>query len=261
MRSHYDVTTPEAMWLAFNWLTHSQTPERALSLFRDVAEGAMRTALGRQAEQKVRYHGSAEAQFAPVPAGVALTFAALKERAWSVGGTAARARHAALLAALEMEENPLAISRALVADLVSAARIQGPAVIVGFGSLYYPHTHVGEGDATLVDAMETAVNETAVRHRTVIRRREFFTGISDMSFFGVRPDPKGAAFVAANTPSPDLVDEAAPDALAFPVVNIGPWGRDYHQRLERVHSAYAFDTLPDVLVTTATALLKLKHGA
>jgi arginine utilization protein RocB len=35
--------------------------------------------------------------------------------------------------------------------------------------------------------------------------------------------------------------------LSCPIVNIGPWGKDYHQRLERVHTPFAFEVLPELL--------------
>jgi arginine utilization protein RocB len=51
------------------------------------------------------------------------------------------------------------------------------------------------------------------------------------------------------------VDRAPADALSFPCVNIGPWGREYHQKLERVHAPYAFDVLPDLVHAVARAIL------
>ena len=65
-----------------------------------------------------------------------------------------------------------------------------------------------------------------------------------MSFFGHRPADANSAYVEANTPASALIDKVSADALSFPVVNIGPWGREYHQRLERVHAPYAFEDLP-----------------
>jgi len=55
--------------------------------------------------------------------------------------------------------------------------------------------------------------------------------------------------VLANTPDADRVtwDVAAAERLGVPVINIGPWGRDYHQRLERVHEAYSFETVPELV--------------
>ncbi|TMQ61815.1 MAG: hypothetical protein E6K78_12395 [Candidatus Eisenbacteria bacterium] len=39
-------------------------------------------------------------------------------------------------------------------------------------------------------------------------------------------------------------------ALDLDVVNLGPWGRDAHGRLERVHAPHAFGVLPALLVET-----------
>jgi arginine utilization protein RocB len=43
--------------------------------------------------------------------------------------------------------------------------------------------------------------------------------------------------------------------LRIPAVNIGPWGRDYHQRTERLHAPYAFEVLPELLWRVAQDVL------
>jgi len=43
----------------------------------------------------------------------------------------------------------------------------------------------------------------------------------------------------------------------WPCINIGPWGRDYHTWLERLHAPYAFETLPRVLLSVIEAVAKL----
>ncbi|MDV3166768.1 MAG: hypothetical protein Q8807_03985 ['Waltheria sp.' little leaf phytoplasma] len=68
-----------------------------------------------------------------------------------------------------------------------------------------------------------------------------------MSFLGHAPAAAEADLVARNTPAPDLTDGPVPGALRFPAINVGPWGRDYHQRLERVHAPYTFRDLPRIL--------------
>jgi len=64
--------------------------------------------------------------------------------------------------------------------------------------------------------------------------------------------------VLANTPDADRVtwDVAAAERLGVPVINIGPWGRDYHQRLERVHEAYSFETVPELVYRVVHDLLQ-----
>ncbi len=80
--------------------------------------------------------------------------------------------------------------------------------------------------------------------------RPFFPGISDLSFFGSHVSPAEMEFLAANSPAWDSrtgFDFPAVTGLRLPVCNLGPWGRDYHQRTERVYMPYAFETLPELL--------------
>jgi arginine utilization protein RocB len=77
-----------------------------------------------------------------------------------------------------------------------------------------------------------------------------------MSFFGQRPDTAQFRIINDNTLSVDVRDVTGGDAPIFPTVNIGPWGRDCHKKLERVYAPYAFDVLPDVVAEVAEALLR-----
>ena len=85
-----------------------------------------------------------------------------------------------------------------------------------------------------------------------------FQGISDMSFLGQAT--LGQDIVSQNTPVSRLVDHPAANALRFPVVNIGPWGREFHQKLERVHAPYAFEVLPQIVSMIAEKFLAAKAG-
>jgi arginine utilization protein RocB len=83
-----------------------------------------------------------------------------------------------------------------------------------------------------------------------IRMRPFFPGISDMSFLGCAESQEDLAVMAANTPAWGTrirYDYGALRRLDLPAINIGPWGRDYHQRTERVHTPYAFSGVPELL--------------
>jgi arginine utilization protein RocB len=83
--------------------------------------------------------------------------------------------------------------------------------------------------------------------------RPFFPGISDMSFLYPDDDEGTRLLAAAACP---LGLDPLPSGFACPVVNIGPWGREYHQRLERMHASYAFETLPDLLERVVTEIFK-----
>ncbi|MBV9791295.1 MAG: peptidase M20, partial [Chloroflexi bacterium] len=85
---------------------------------------------------------------------------------------------------------------------------------------------------------------------TAIRLSPFFAGISDMSFLGSAIAEEEVDAIAQNTPASATklrFDYAAISALDLPTINIGPWGRDYHQRLERVHAPYSFEIVPELV--------------
>ena len=82
----------------------------------------------------------------------------------------------------------------------------------------------------------------------------YFAGISDMSFFwrGIERSFGGGG---QNTPIWGTSFTLAEPA-GYPCINIGPWGRDYHHWLERLHAPYAFETFPKVLLAVIDAVFK-----
>lgn len=137
-------------------------------------------------------------------------------------------------------------SRLAFAELVKANAIQGPAVILGFASIPYPAVLLKPGP--LRQAISSAVQAHGLGEVS------YFAGISDMSFFGEAAGDLSA--VAANTPIWGR-GFTMPEPGGYPCINIGPWGRDYHTWLERLHAPYAFAVLPRVLLSVIDAVAKL----
>jgi arginine utilization protein RocB len=253
IRDGYDVTTPDRVWLSFNWLTHRRSASDILGEFKALVSGALQTALETQDAHAARYRNRDTGR----TEGLVLTYAELLERLKARGGSAALARLEALDRSLAGGTDPLKVSREIVSAAVTEAGIEGPAVIVGFGSLHYPLVHLQRASAggSLQEMLQGVMGATATRHGTSIKFKQIFAGISDMSFFGHRPDAGETGLLAGNTPSAAFTDDAPEGLLSFPTVNIGPWGRDYHQKWERVHAPYTFEVLPDLVFETALAWL------
>jgi len=252
IRDGYDVTTPDRVWLSFNWLTHRRSASDMLAEFRAIVAGALQAALETQDAHQARYRSRAGAK----TEGLVLTYAELVGRLQARGGASALARLDALDRSLSGGTDPLKVSREIVSAAATEAGIEGPAVIVGFGSLHYPLVHLERSDAgDMRDRLRRVMEEAASRHGTSIKFKQIFAGISDMSFFGHRPDAGETDLIAANTPSAAFTDDAPEGLLSFPTVNIGPWGRDYHQKWERVHAPYTFGVLPDLVFEAALACL------
>jgi len=259
LRGGYEVTTPDKTWLAFNWLFHSRTPSELYSDFNAIVARAIEKALAdfkAKAAAYARLNGvePGDLDFE----GRVISFAELRQEALKTGGADVQPRFDALAASLAGDDNPLNVTRSLVEFMVAEARVTGPTVVTGFSSLHYPHTHLDlsrDLDRDFAEALDRARDTIESRHSTRFKRREYFTGISDMSFFGVAVDESDTAVVADNTPAALWVDRPPVDALSYPVVNIGPWGREFHQRLERLYMPYAFDVFPKFLIEIVREVL------
>ena len=165
-------------------------------------------------------------------------------------GQAIALRRAAEFAKPEFHADPaLALpdqSAQAFAALAQQNAIVTPTVILGFGSIPYPAVLLR--DAKLRASIAKAVTAHG------LGEVEYFAGISDVSFYGEAAGD--LSVVAANTPIWGK-GFTMPEAGGWPAINIGPWGRDYHTPLERLHAPYAFETLPRVLLSVIDAVTKL----
>ncbi|MCX7347122.1 MAG: M20/M25/M40 family metallo-hydrolase [Alphaproteobacteria bacterium] len=223
LKSGYNVTTPGQAWCYWNTLQHRRGAEEVL----DISLMLARRAKARAARKVGR----------DIPV---MTCAELLARVRG-SETARLATEIAALTALDLPER----SKRMTEALWALSGLSGPAVVIGFGSIPYPA--VALSDAALTDIITEAVTPHGLG--TV----QYFPGISDMSFFGESAGDLAAA--AANTPVWGT-SFAMPAPAGYPCINIGPWGRDYHHWLERLHAPYAFETLPRVLLAVIEAVMK-----
>jgi arginine utilization protein RocB len=256
LKLHYDVTTPAAAWCYYNMLTHSWSISVVLEKIVALVQAALEQAMADLRDRARRYAALSGAGVAlPVWAPQTYTFAELRRRALDRSGSAAQTALAALIARLTDDQSvdvPLFCRH--VTELVwNLSGLAGPAAVVGFASLYYPRVAVGETERRHVRLRQATARQAAALGQeagVAIRSRPFFPGISDMSFLGGADSPAELAVMAENTPawgSRIRFDYGVARVLDLPVVNIGPWGRDYHQRLERVYMPYSFGVLPELI--------------
>ena len=245
LKTHYDVTTPTRAWACWNLLTHGKPARAVLDEFRDQAQTALDEALETLRERAVIW-GTRSAALEVQP--VVLSFEELlgKARAKRNDFDSALEHFAA---ALEPQLDVPTISQRITDFVCAQSELIGPAVVIGFGSLHYPAVLLEDEHLRnlIHQTLETAQRDLGI----TVRERGFFAGISDMSWFGSSTQDLGV--VNANTPAPQARIHSPP--LGVPTINIGPWGRDYHQWLERVHVRYSFEHLPELVWQVAMALM------
>lgn len=248
LKNYYDVTTPGRAWACFNLLSHGKTPVQVLADFAQEARVALDEAL-----QTLRERSRAWGKHSPAleVEPYVLTFAELCQRARARIGEGFDREYQAFAASLDSTLDLPTRSQRLTDWVWGKSELIGPAAVLGFASQHYPSVLMQGQSAVLADiraALVGAQQDLGIQ----VRERGFFAGISDMSWFG-EPTALDLETVNANTPPPSAHISAPP--LGLPTINLGPWGRDYHQWLERVYTPYAYQTLPELLWRVSRGIL------
>ncbi len=217
LKQGYNVTTPAQAFVYWNTMQHKRSPTQVFELVMHHAK---------QAVGRARQRTGHDIDL--------ISYAELQKRAGR--------RSTKQDAALNLPEQ----SRLAIIEMVAAAHLTKPTVIMGFGSIPYPAVLMS--DQKLRATIENAVKPFG------IGAVNYFAGISDMSFFG--ESSGDLSVVAANTPIWGT-GFTMPEAAGYPCINLGPWGRDYHQWLERLHAPYAFEVLPLALLAVIDAVANL----
>jgi arginine utilization protein RocB len=249
-RVAYNVTTPGHVWAYWNVMTHRRSPAEVIAAFAALCHKAA-DSLAAALQGRAEAAGFAD-RVGPRRVDV-LTFDALRREALAARPDAADefAEQARALAGrgLDLPEQ----CRLLTELLWRANGRTGPAVVIGFASLpYLPTQLTGEAG----ERLEAAARAAAAASAEPVGIIRHFPGISDMSFLG-QADPAAIPAIAANTPAWGfgILWPEQGGIGGVPIVNGGPWGRDYHTPLERLHTGYGFDVLPGLLMRIVRGVL------
>ncbi len=245
LKTHYDVTTPARAWASFNMLTLTKPATKVLEEFLQEAKAGLADALEilrNRAEALGKFDSAAHGT-----EGLVMNFAELLARAKEMGGPDFDSRHNNFLNALDTQEDLPGQSAKIVSWVWNEAGLLGPAVVLCFASLHYPAVCLDESqtdEAEFISRVRRTLKKAETDLAVRVKEKRFFAGISDMSWFG-RNDHTDVDFINNNTPTG--IAQLQTSSANLPTINLGPWGRDYHQWLERVHVPYSFGVLPELV--------------
>ncbi|SER67134.1 M20/M25/M40 family metallo-hydrolase [Psychrobacillus sp. OK032] len=143
----------------------------------------------------------------------------------------------------------------IVDNLMIQCQELAPATVLLFAPPYYPA--VNTSDHPIVKEAVELMKKSAQSFDNKIDQIHYFNGICDLSYVNYDDSGNGWTAFESNTPvwgdtySIPFEDMAQ---LKGPVLNVGPFGKDAHQRTERLHVDSAFVEMPVMLETLVKSL-------
>ena len=257
-RPAYDVTTPSSVFCALNVLSHTRGPEEILETIRKIATDSMNKAISLLRERSSTLSRRVSVHFSP-PARqpLVIDFDELSRMAERTSpGILEKAR---AYAAGQYPDDKVQQTLLILQELVPMSGIEGPAAVTGFAPPYYARAELDqERDIGFISMLRGEISEFSMEIGKSIRVRPYFPGISDISFLAPADSAGQRELVRRQSPVCDASSaEETRISIGCPVINVGPWGRDYHQMGERVHKEYSFVELPELLSRLVRGTLNL----
>lgn len=151
----------------------------------------------------------------------------------------------------------------MVDKLAILCKELAPMMILFFAPPFYPA--ISSYKDPLINNVVQAVQKYGLAsHGVDFEKRNYFNGISDLSYAGLQYPAASMISLTANMPMWERgysVPLKELEVFNVPVLNIGPVGFDAHQWTERLDIDYAFETLKDLLFFSITTIFAANPSA
>ncbi len=137
----------------------------------------------------------------------------------------------------------------IVDQIAMSCQELAPMIVLFYAPPYYPAVNT-RNDAIIQELAESLDRYTNEHFAFRMSPIQYFNGISDLSYCALQAPLSSMKTYDYNLPGDKELYDIPFEAMAklhTPVLNIGPVGRDAHQKTERLHLPFAFEQLPQIL--------------
>lgn len=231
-KEHYDVSLPRRAAACANFMTYTKTPDDVMYLLMNAARHAV--------DEAIKKHHSTLKM--PVISGAEL----LKQAASYPGFDVfyENVKNNSFVALQKGESTYTQETIHLIEEILNFIGFNDPIVVIAFAPPYYP-----AADSRILQDERFDGLLQAIHSMTDVRFQHYFNGISDCSYCCVNPelDEKMVENNLLLWGKSYHFDFHAMAHMQIPFLLLGPWGKDLHERTERVHIASVSERLPAVL--------------
>jgi arginine utilization protein RocB len=264
MKLWYNVQTPMASFLYFNYFTHDISVDKVVKILKEKAEAAFKNTIEYLDQEYKKYCQKTGLNYTPVSwKPKVVSYEELYTEVKKEIGEELDERIAEIVEDLtSRREDPRIICLKIVEEVKKLSRDNGPTVVVFFAPPYCPHNTIkGKDDKEkeLLGILNEVVEETAAVTGESFEIRNFFPFLSDSSYLTMDDGDHSINALINNFPEWHKIYPVPVEKIRdtnIPAVNFGTYGKDAHKWTERVHKQYTFSILPQMVVGVIEKILK-----
>ena len=144
----------------------------------------------------------------------------------------------------------------IVDQLMIRCQELAPATVLLYAPPYYPA--INSSNHPLIIKSIELMKKTAQTFDVEVQQIHYFNGICDLSYVNYTDESDEWLAFERNTPvwgDTYSIPFKEMTALQGPVLNVGPFGKDAHQKTERLHVDSAFKEMPVMIDTLIKSLI------
>ena len=266
-KEQYDASIPESAGGYFSVLTLTQTPKDILENTKKLCEQAFDAVVKRinQHYTNFREMGDQPMEVLPWQTNVLYFSQAFEQAQKDSGDDFIKAYDQAIIDIVQDisdgKTNIPDSNMRLISVTLDYIKDKSPKVVIAFSPPYYPHI----ANLDFKDLPDKAKNlglqltEYAKQHLDQdYVRKHYFMGISDLSYVALNDAESVVPYIEKNMPHWNrtyTIPFKDLEAIGVPIINIGPWGKDYHKFTERVYRDDVLEYTPKLTKFTIEYLL------
>lgn len=254
LKPTYNVQTPIASFVYFNYYVHQITPDKIMEQLKAIALESFNATVKKMNDNYALYcektnHTYSEIDWQPR----VMIYEELYEHVKSLKGDIVDERLNDVLENSSDAMDPREVGRLMVEVLLELDTDQSPVIILFYATPYVPRNYLSGADENgpeLLTKLNSTLDEIAEETDNTFVVNKFFPSLTDSSYLSLEDTDEEIHYLKNNFPGMDTLYPVSIDTirrLDIPALNFGSWGKDAHKMTERVYKPYTFKTLPTLI--------------
>lgn len=265
LKPSYNVQTPFASFVYFNYYVHQISPDKILDQLAGIAQDAYESIIKKLNVEYKKHCDRSGNEYKQLPwKARVITYSDLYNQVYGLYGEEVNTRLNRVLDQYSKKMDPREVGRMMVEELLLLDKDQSPVIVLFFASPYVPRNFVKghtEKESKLLEELNALIEKTEDETDEKFAIHKFFPSLTDSSYLCLDDTDEEIDVLKQNFPGMNTLYPVSIEKirkLNIPALNFGAWGKDAHKMSERVYKPYTFRTVPTLIQRFCLTILNKK---